>query len=297
MNQKTDNDSNGTKNVSEFSPSFIKLIIALTVFTLILAFFSGKIYPYVLDLPEVFKGGLILPWFGAMGLTIIQGINEFNGQIFLFGTQSKIYLLVSILLIGIVFPTLMMFGLKDSYQKKTASDEEKKYVFYPHSVQVILSGIILISIFISSILHFYVASKISANMKRNIAMEDNRDNIVSELIDLSNEARQFAILPNELGGGNGSFVLSPIDSEEKKYVELNNLKSFASVKEANYFLVPYKSDSLMTIVAVSKTKCSNPNFSNYNGQKGFVQVIANISKNSASTRVESSSRFNNAEGD
>lgn len=297
MNQKTDNNANGTKNVSEFSPSFIKLIIALTVLTLVLAFFSGKIYPYVLDLPEVFKGGLILPWLGAMGLTIIQGINEFNGQIFVFGTHSKIYLLVSILLIGIVFPTLMMFGLKNSYQKKTSSNEEKKYIFYPHSVQVILSGIILISIFVSSILHFYVASKISENMKRNIALEDNRDNIVSELIDLSNEARQFAILPNELGGGNGSFVLSSKDSKEKKYVELNNLKSFASVKEANYFLVPYKSDSLMTIVAVSKTRCSNPNFSNYNGQKGFVQVVAIISKNSAATRVESSSRFNNATGD
>ncbi|MFA6026914.1 MAG: hypothetical protein WC727_10805 [Ignavibacteriaceae bacterium] len=297
MNQKTDNDTNGTKNVSEFSPSFIKLIIALTVFTLVLTFFSGKIYPYVLDFPEVFKGGLILPWLGAMGLTIIQGINEFNGQIFLFGTQSKIYLLVSILLIGIVFPTLMMFGLKNSSQKKNSSSEEKKYVFYPHSVQVILSGIILISIFVSSIIHFYVASKISENMKRNIAIEDNRDNIVSELIDLSNEARQFAILPHELGGGNGSFVLSSKDSKEKKYIELNNLKSFALVKEANYFLAPYKSDSLMTIVAVSKTRCSNPNFSNYNGQKGFVQVVANISKNSASTRVESSSRFNNAEGD
>lgn len=204
MNQKIEvTNSPNTQQTSEFSPDFIRVLVALTVATLLLVFaFEHRMF----TTPQGPMVRMYLyPWVVAGGHTIAIGLSEFSGK-----SPSSIILTERLAaLLGLLFgfvigPTLFFFGWYN--RRKDRESGPKASVLKGSAVISIIGGILTFAVAIPSIPGAYLQVRVSQSLHRAQAIQDNKDQMINDLNMIAYNARQFRILPKSLDGGNGSFL-------------------------------------------------------------------------------------------
>lgn len=202
MNQTTESPR------SEFSPMFIRWLVALTVMTFVLTL--------VLDFsPRPSEAGP-LPWVTAGGITIQHGLTMFSG-----GTpaelsaETRFSILAALIAAFVLGPTLLLFSWRRQALEPNTS------VMRPASLGfffgAILTGIYLFPLVLMSIVHPAVAS----SMRNTQDLGMDRDLVIAGLARVSRDAYQYKIMPKSFSGGEGSYVgyQIPEDIAKTKYAE------------------------------------------------------------------------------
>lgn len=221
MNQTTESPR------SEFSPMFIRWLVALTVMTFALTL--------VLDFsPRPFEAGP-LPWVTAGGITIHHGLTMFSGETpSELSAETRFSILAEIIAAFVLGPTLLFFSWRRQVLEPNSS------MMRPSSIGfffgAILTGIYMFPLLLMSIAHPAVAS--SMRKAQDLGMD--RDLVIAGLARVSRDAYQYKIMPKSFGGGAGSYVGYRIPED------------IAKTKSAEY-IAAEETDSTLTISGSSRT--------------------------------------------
>ncbi|RPI02271.1 MAG: hypothetical protein EHM64_14265 [Ignavibacteriae bacterium] len=204
MNQKIDAEKlpDGQQE-REFSPDFVRLLIALTGATLLIVFvFQDKIIlPTGTATGQVF----LYPWITAAGQTIANGLAEFSGKT---PSDSIIQVRLAVLL-GVIFgfiigPTLFLFGW---YQRrKDRPFRGMDSTLKGSAVISVIGGLIIFSAAIPAIPNAINRSQVESWLRSSQAIQENKDQVISDITMIAYNAHQYGILPRSLNGGEGSFA-------------------------------------------------------------------------------------------
>lgn len=224
MNRKTEEQKNSSE-IAEFSPAFLRWLIALTGATLLLAFaFSPRtnMSQWMIEHQVAFTS---YPWVVAAGLTISHGLSEFGGHAVEAPGPTQRYTVLASLLLGLAIgPTLFFFGWRQTRLRKESGHGDS--VTSPSSLTFILGGILTFWIALPVIPASIAQRMAASSLHKAQAIQSNRDYIINDMNRLKAVVVQYRILPRELGGGEGSFEGYTIPpelaaSEDARYEVLN----------------------------------------------------------------------------
>ena len=204
MNQKTDttNTINAEKE-REFSPDFIRLLVALTGATLLLVFMYEH---HVFNTPNRLWARMYLyPWIVAGGNTIANGLTEFSGKTpTLVAMPDRLAALLGLLFGLVIGPTLFFFGWYN--RRKDRASGASTPSLKGSAVISVIGGILTFSIAIPSIPMAWRQVRVASYLHSAQAIQSNKDQMINDLNMIAYNARQYRILPSNFGGGNGSFA-------------------------------------------------------------------------------------------
>ncbi len=204
MTQTTDSPySRNDQGESEFSPDFIRLLVALTVATLVVVFaFEHR----VLTSPgSQFVRVYLYPWVVAGGHTISNGLSEFSGKSpSELGLVERAAVLLGLLFGFVIGPTLFLFGWRNRRQERETGS--KTSALKGSAVISVLGAILTFAVAIPSIPVAYIQVQVSNSLHHAQALQDNKDQMINDLNMIAYNARQFRILPKNLEGGAGSYI-------------------------------------------------------------------------------------------
>lgn len=188
------------KEQAEFSPGFLRWLITLTVATLILVFFIERgtmIKPFSTD----FRISL-QPWITAAGITIQEGLLEFEGKGGSKSYEVERYSILGGMLIGFILgPTLLLFAWRSLLKRK----EGERKVLNPRNIAFVLGGILLLPLALPSVPTAIMQRLVSQEMRSAQAVSEAKDAMMYEMSLIAFEARQFKARPFSMGGGGGSY--------------------------------------------------------------------------------------------
>ena len=204
MNQKTDGtESPNAQQEQEFSPDFIRVLIALTGATLLLVFlFEYKIL-ILSDHPSIRI--YLYPWVVAGGQTIANGLAEFSGKTpTVLAFHVRLAALLG-MLFGFVFgPTLFFFGWYN--RRKDRASGTSNPTLKGSAVISVVGGMLTFAMAIPSIPTALIQHNVSSYLRSAQAIQENKDQLISDLNMIAVNARQYRILPRNFNGGEGSFL-------------------------------------------------------------------------------------------
>lgn len=204
MSQKIEStDSPNTQQTSEFSPDFVRVLVALTGATLLLVFtFEHRVFTAA-ERPLV--PTYIYPWVVAGGHTIANGLSEFSGKTpALISTTERLATLLGLLFGFVIGPTLFFFGWYN--RRKDRESGSKSSVLKGSAVISVIGGILTFAVAIPSIPMAYIQKSVSESIQSAQAVQDNKDQMINDLNMIAYNAKQFRILPKNLDGGSGSYL-------------------------------------------------------------------------------------------
>ncbi len=187
----------------EFSRDFIRLLVALTGATLVLVFlYEHQIFKTSQQLwPRMY----LYPWVVAGGQTIANGLAEFSGRApELVGLSDRLAGLLGLLFGMVIGPTLFFFGWY--YRRKDRASNAATPTLKGASVIYVIGGILTFSVAIPAIPIAYVQRSVSSDLRAAQAIQSNKDAMINEVNAIAFNAYQYRILPQKLGGGNGSYI-------------------------------------------------------------------------------------------
>ncbi len=204
MNQKIEStDTPNTAQASEFTPDFIRVLVALTGATLLMVFvFEHRMF----TTPEQpFLRMYFYPWVVAGGQTIANGLSEFSGKspspiVF----TERLAALLGLLFGFVIGPTLFLFGWRNRRIDKESGS--KVSTLKGSALISILGGILTFAVAIPALPGAYLQVSVSRSLHRAQALQENKDHMINDLNLIAYSAKQFRILPKSLDGGDGSFL-------------------------------------------------------------------------------------------
>lgn len=228
MNQKIDDPgTEGTRQGSEFTPDFVRLLVALTITTLILVF----VFEHTLLRERTYGPHLYLfPWVVAGGHTISNGLAEFSGHVpGLCTVAERMAILLSAIIGFIVGPTLFFFGWY--YRRKERAAEGKNQVLQGSGIIFTIGAILTLSVAIPSIPIAFIRVEVERSIRNAQAVQSEKDFMINELNTLRISAIQHRVLPHEYGGGFGSYAgyVIPQERVETKVGKYSVVASEGSV--------------------------------------------------------------------
>jgi hypothetical protein len=204
MNQKTEGtESPNVQSEREFSPDFIRVLIALTGATLLLVF----VFEYKFELPFISESMQIYlyPWIIAAGHTIANGLTEFDGRTpAIISIPVRLAELLGLLFGFVIGPTLFFFGWYN--RRKDRASGISNPMLKGSAVISIVGGILTFAVAIPSIPGAIVQHEVSSSLRSSQAVQENKDQLIGDLNMIALNAQQYRILPRNLNGGEGSFL-------------------------------------------------------------------------------------------
>jgi hypothetical protein len=204
MNQKTEGtESPNVQNEREFSPDFIRVLIALTGATLLLVF----VFEYKFELPFDSQPMHVYfyPWVIAAGHTIANGLAEFAGRTpVIISVPVRLAELLGLLFGFVIGPTLFFFGWY--YRRKDRASGTALPMLKGSTVISIVGGMLTFAMAIPSIPIAFTQHEVSTSLRSNQAVQENKDQLIGDLNMIALNARQYRILPRNIDGGEGSFL-------------------------------------------------------------------------------------------
>ena len=247
MNDKT--ELSNPNRIIEFSPGTIRALIIATCATLLLVFL-----PYSNQrrspLPEIF----VPPQIVAAGVTVAQGISDFQGTPTVnVRLRTRLSLLGSLLFGFVIAPVCVFWIWRYLHLKELKPEEsdEKKTEHLSAKALMIVAGILLMYFCVSNVSSAILSPMIYNTLKQDNLIDRHRNAIVQDLADIDFRAKQYLALPRELGGGYHSFK-STRDSQAKGWVTLEELGVPAETKNGKYSILNVKDDTLLILKGVGK---------------------------------------------
>jgi len=184
MNQKTE-------QTGEFSGSFIRWLILLTLATVCMFLYLN----YDLGRKSWFT---LLPWLSAEELSLRQGIEAFSGSM-RSGVQQErnLHLLAGLLAGFILGPTLMLSGWRAFKRGKGG--------IILNSTAFIAGGIVTFSAIILTITPLLHKTQGIDKLKNSKEIEDQSHMLSVDLRRIATKVYEYYILPKDLGGGGHSY--------------------------------------------------------------------------------------------
>lgn len=273
MNDKTDLQNEIKPTVKLSNEMFSKGFIIITLIA-ILVFFIYKIYfdKFLLFLELHSPNGQTVnvlffpPSFTIWGKMINDAISIFNGKTAEYNFYHSAWILFCIIFNFFISPFLLFSGIKDYYKKK--ADKAEKYTFSTHHAKIVIGAIFIVWFSFNSILMYSVAKVIYRNNKSENITTAQRDNINSELNQLSVESLEYYILTSELKNNSMSKAAIP---------EISNLPCCEKLKYGEYIIKPVlNKDTLMVISGISGYSGEKNQFKNSNNRKGRIEAVSII---------------------
>jgi hypothetical protein len=201
MNGKTDTPA---RSQLPFSRSFITVLVALTIATLLLVFVEEKGYVSISHGMSArwVRLSLMYPWITAGGITISNGLTEFSGkEPELVSTSFRMMSLVGICLVFIVSPTLLLFGWKG--HRKTDPRMGRMGGWW---IALILGAMFVTFYALPLIPMTLIQSSVAASLRKAQDIQRNKDDVIDEIRGVVIKLQEYSILPKEYGGGEGKFT-------------------------------------------------------------------------------------------
>lgn len=218
------------------------------------------------------------PWLIAGGTTATSAIDQFCGQsIDKTVGESKYLLLHSILFYFVLGPTLFFFYLRKA---KLRNEQLTGFIKHFHFENAfLLLGLIIIIPFLFTVL---MGNTITPNRfdesKASTGFSQISDSLHFDAAKVSFALLEYAALPEELGGGDGTFNKTYEDDSVSTLIQLGDLKKLKLALK-NDFLLKYTSDTLVTVYGISKKSACDTTYKNINGDRGNIQVHTILSVN------------------
>lgn len=210
------------------------------------------------------------PSMELLGLSVRQALQQFGGptiQESAFGLPL-LFTASGLILLMIIAPYLMA----TSYQNINTSDSSQRNIAWYSGVTILLLAIS------ASFIGIVISSQTFVHTKSGVEINQNDAALRSNLRTLAFEASNKMILPQEIGGGNGSFTHFSTSNGNSRSITLDDLQSHQSMEEFQ-FLIQDISDSTLTIIGISNFDGEDPEFENANGSIGKKQQAFEVTPN------------------
>lgn len=212
MNQKIEStNSPNTQQTSEFSPDFIRVLVALTGATLLLVFVFERDVFHIGQYSGTSRHNyhqfrsFLIPWAYAAGQTIEIGLDQFRGHTpALSSFAERMATLLGLLSGFIIGPTLFFFGWHQRRKDRAAGLTTSS--LKGSAAISIIGGILTFAVAIPSIPIAYIQNRVAESVHSAQAVQGNKDQMINDLWKIAYNAKQFRILPKNLDGGNGSYL-------------------------------------------------------------------------------------------
>lgn len=252
------------ERISKLNPWVFAIVLAIGVHLLIVLLAeltSG--FQWYNTLIYIFAS----PSFNIVAHDVVYHINEFNGDPISTENFSNIALLsgLGVFVIFIVGPILLVKGYKQA--DKSDNKKQRSWTWNTGAILIFTS---MVPVFISST----VGTKVYMNTNESIAESRDKDELRSALMNLALDASYMLFLPQEIGGGGGSFNSV---GEESRSIQLSDLDSYDSNSPYDFIIHEKITDSTITIIGVSEFKGKAENFKNLNGETGKRQLSVVVS--------------------
>lgn len=190
------------------------------------------------------------PWAPARSLVAELSIDAFSAGIdyntFVQGADAYwSYRLTSfgaILMTLVIGPSLWIYA-EIKNQDRESKDVLKKGVAWYVGVVLVITSLQVVP---TTIIKGVVFQK----TWDRAAQSKYKDHLRSDLIKLGYDALELYHLPNEYGGGAGSFQIARANGDEEP-LQLNDLESYSQIERNSYTLAPVESDSVIRIRGVN----------------------------------------------
>lgn len=215
------------------------------------------------------KIGFILaePFMILTEFVTVNAINQFGGEMSMEGFNSAVTLsLIGVAVIFFIAPTLMVFG-----HHKTKGEKEALHPMTWH----LGTGIVLAAIGFG-LFSAIIWSQSKSNIIEASERQHTLDQLQFELIDLYYDAAAEAILPQEKGGGDGSFMAFEAEDGSARTIQLSDLNRYNPQSEFEFVLSENITDSTLTIIGVTNFEGNDPDFKNADGSTGHVQMSLTV---------------------
>lgn len=231
----------------EFRPYFAISFFAVSLVVLLALYAAAQYWshyktPQTNFLPQqiITFQFFIFPWIVAAGQTIGNGMIAFSGaQLEPISTANNLMTLLSLVVVYIIVPTIFFFQWRARRLKKMENPAAPRQMptisFLTSSLMLLYTIIPMLPVLITQPSRF-------ENLKENEAVQWNRSHMMNDIINIAWSARQYRILPKELGGGEGSY---------KGYIVPNKLRD---TENATYAVSA--ADNEITIYATSNKNSS-----------------------------------------
>lgn len=206
MNQRTEARMAETPKQSfAFSDAFIRWIVVMTCATLFLVN-ENHFMPTFLQHVTIPQRELTHPSAIAYGVTTSEAVREYYDQAVNRASSTEYLTALSIYLIFfIIGPTLLFFAWR-SYQTSSRGDPRdgasgQRGLF----LAFLVGGILTFTVALPAIPKAIIPNSFFDNLQKLETLDEHRDVIERDLLELAYDAYQYSVLPRGLGGGGGSF--------------------------------------------------------------------------------------------
>lgn len=244
---------------------------------IIICLTAGIVFTYVRDV-DVFTTGelswvsklefmVTTPFLALSQYTTMDAIGRFSGEIMQEGfAEALAVALAGIAIIFIVAPFLLAKGYK-RYEEG-------------HSEYRSVGWILGASILVFSLYFSLKASKTGTisqqKMTEATSISRSTDHLRMQLTDLAFEASEKMILPQEMGGGDGSFTGFMDENGQSRTIMLSDLEGYNPGDKFSFVIGDDVSDSTITITGISNFTGNNPRFENANEESGKIQISITV---------------------
>lgn len=237
--------------------------------------------PWALAVAIVFAIGLIgwnyanwyilAPWEPARSLVTRLSIDAFSAGIdystFIQDAGSywnlRLTALLAIVLTFVVGPSLWIYA-EIKNQGNASGDVLKKGIAW-------YTGVILVVASLQVVPTTIIKGVVFQNTWDSTEQSKAKDLLRSDLMKLGYDALELYHLPNEFGGGAGSFQLERANGEVNP-LQLTDLESHSQLNGYSYTLAPVESDSVIRIQGISDLGGTDPDVENPDESKDKLQM-------------------------
>ena len=223
--------------------------------------------------------GILAPQAMAGGLQAEEAIERMSGQ-----PKNRSWrrthsgILIGILLLFILGPTLLVWGLRTRAQWRQMSAPRGS----PFRIAAALTvgGYLFVGLTVTTMMTSLVSLRNFRTQKSESALAANRDALALDLSLMAFKAQTFYHLPTKDGGGDGHWTKLP--GREPSTLTLEDLALGKSLmahildplfpqQPSRFVLEVFKEDSL-AIWGIGHERIADPTFLNKDGQRGKIQV-------------------------
>lgn len=216
----------------------------------------------------------INPAFEAHKVKTVAAIDAFHD-----GTPSeksfwvqRAKALGGILILFVIGPSLWIFGEIRSHAmpQPTGDDLLKKGTEWYLGVTLVGFSLMLL------IPQTTLQSVRYPDMRDSSELSRTKDHLRLDLSALAYEAAEIYYLPQEFGGGSGSFYTVAAGEGEPRPFRMADISRVLEDTPFSFSLGKIVSDSVLTIYGLSEKEGKDPNFKNVNGDRGKIQMAIRV---------------------
>jgi hypothetical protein len=189
---------------SEFAPAFLWQVCVLSIIALSVMISSERVLfkhtPHYVEDPRT----VLFPWVIAGMHTLENGLNAFAGKpAQLPEAVEQARVLTAVLITFVICPTGFLLGWRRRRLNRESAPGKSQLRF--SSLLYGFSGVLTLFVAATIIPINIVSESLRQGIRERQAVQDNRDQIITDVNLLALDIYQYRLLPREMNGGGGSY--------------------------------------------------------------------------------------------